>query len=96
MVKVRVELYARLVELAGVNHLTLELPDKACLKDLLERLYQKFGKDFESVVTTPSAEYGHYLGVILINEREAMRLNNLETELKENDRIKIIPPVSGG
>ena len=96
MVKVRVELCARLVELAGVNHLTVDLPNKACLKDLLERLCQRFGKDFEMVILTPSAEYGHYLGVILINEREAMRMNDLETELKENDRIKIVPPVSGG
>ena len=96
MVKVNVKLYSRLEELAGVSGLEIELPENPLLKDLLAMLSKQFGKDFETVVATPSAEYGHYLGVILINERESTRLNGLETELKENDTIRIIPPVSGG
>ena len=96
MVRVKVILYERLVELAGVSYIELELPKKPRLKDLLETLGKKFGKDFENVVATPSDAYGNYLGVILINERESKRLNDLETELKENDVIRIVPPVSGG
>ena len=96
MVKVKVKLYARLADLAGVSDLELELPKKPRLKDLLEILAKRFGRDFQNVVTTPSDAYGHYLGVILINERESTRMSGLETALNENDIIKIIPPVSGG
>ncbi len=96
MIKVRIKLYARLADLAGVSDLKLELPEKARLRDLLETLYKRFGETFESVVTTPSAEYGHYIGVILINERESSRLSGADTELGENDVVRIIPPVSGG
>jgi MoaD family protein len=96
VVKVRVRLYARLVELVGVSNLELEMPGKPRLKDLLKKLSERFGEDFHRVVTSPSDEYGHYFLAILINERDSTRLEGRETELKENDIIKIIPPILGG
>jgi len=96
MVKVNVRLYARLVELAGVSTLELEMPGKPRLKDLLKKLGERFGKDFHRVVTSSSDQYGLYFLAILINEKDSTMLEGRETELKENDIIRIIPPVCGG
>ena len=96
MVKVTVKLYARLMELAGFSNLELEMPGKPCLKDLLENLGERFGKDFKMVLASPSDEYGHYFAAILINDRDFKKLAGLKTELKENDIIRLIPPIFGG
>lgn len=96
MVKVMVKLYARLEELAGFNNLELEISGKPSLKDLLEKLGERFGTDFINVLESSSDEYGHYFSAILINDRDFKKLDGLKTELKENDLIRIIPPIFGG
>jgi hypothetical protein len=71
MVAVTVKLYARLMELASSSsaRLELEMPGKPCLKDLLEKLSERFGTHFKNVLTGPSDEYGHYFLSILISAR---------------------------
>ena len=96
MVKVTVKLYARLIELAGSSNLELEMPEKPYLRDLLEKLGERFGTDFRNILASPSDEYGHYFLSILINDRDFKKLSGLKTELKENDVIRIIPPIFGG
>jgi len=96
MVKVTIKLYARLMELAGSSNLELEMPGKPCLKDLIEKLSERFGTHFKNALTGPSDEYGHYFLSILINDRDFNKLAGFKTELKENDVVKIIPPIFGG
>lgn len=96
MVKVVVKLYARLEELAGFSNLELEISGKPSLKDLLDRLGERFGTDFRNVLESPSDEYGHYSSAILINDRDFKKMDGLKTVLKENDVIRIIPPIFGG
>jgi molybdopterin converting factor small subunit len=84
------------MELAGIGNLELEIPGKPRLQDLLERLSERFGTDFKNVLAVPSDEYGHYFLSILINDRDFKKIGGLKTELKENDVIRLIPPIFGG
>ena len=82
MMKVRVQFYSQLRDLTGVQELDLDLPDKATVNDLLERIYQQ----------TPALRSRDKS--ILVGA--GVEFVDRKYELKPGDEIAIMPPVQGG
>ncbi|TEB16403.1 ThiS family protein [Pelotomaculum sp. FP] len=64
------------------------------LKDLLEKLSEQYGKNFQAKVfqgENLSSEV-----VIMVNGRHVAHLAGLATKLNENDDISIFPVLGGG
>ena len=80
--KVRVQLYSHLRDLAGTSQLDVDLGNGATVSDLLERLYDQFPslrpRDKTILVG---------LGVEFVDRNH---------ELKTGDEISVMPPVQGG
>ncbi len=80
--KVRVKFYSQLRDLAGASELDVELPGKATVTDLLEKLYAKMpalrARDKSILVGA---------GVEFVGRKY---------QLKAGDEISIMPPVQGG
>lgn len=76
----RVRLFAALRELAGTGELELDAPDVA---SLLAELTEKFGEEFGRVLQVSS---------VLVDGEPAPR----ERELRPEDEVAVLPPVSGG
>lgn len=82
--------------LGGSNRITLEVKDGSNLKDLIDVLSEKYGKNFkESILQSGKDEVQPYIK-ILINGRDIEFLKGLLTELKDGDEVVIIPPAGGG
>lgn len=81
-VKVRVQFFSRLRDLAGTPALDLELPAKTTAAQLLEILYAKTPalRDWDKSILVAS-------GVEFVGRDYAV---------KANDEISIMPPVQGG
>jgi molybdopterin converting factor subunit 1 len=75
-------LFARYRDLAGTDHLTIQLPADATARDLIDVL-RASGGGLASLPLQPA---------IAINLSYA----SLDTLLHEGDEIALIPPVSGG
>jgi MoaD family protein len=80
--KVQVELFSHLRDLAGTSKVDIDLAEGAVVSDLLERLYQRFpalrARDRTILVGA---------GVEFVER---------DYKLKPNDEISVMPPVQGG
>ncbi|HSV61896.1 MAG TPA: MoaD/ThiS family protein [Chthoniobacterales bacterium] len=80
--KVHVQFFSRLRDLAGASEMDLEVPVEATVGDLLEKLYS----------TTPSLRAWDKSILVAIGVEFVSR----DYVLKADDHISIMPPVQGG
>jgi molybdopterin converting factor small subunit len=79
---IRVQFYSRLRDLAGASELSIDLPDKATVGDLLTKIYEK-------VPTLRSRDKSILIGA-------GVEFVDRNYELKPGEEISIMPPVQGG
>jgi MoaD family protein len=80
--KVHVELYSQLRDLAGAVELKVDLPADATVADLLEKVYKK-------APTLRSRDKSILVGA-------GVEFVDRNYKLKAGDEISIMPPVQGG
>jgi len=80
--KVRVQLYAQLHHLTGVQTLDVDLAEEAKVSDLLEKLYARFP-------ALRDRDKGILVGV-------GVEFVDRNHKLRPSDEIAIMPPVQGG
>jgi molybdopterin converting factor small subunit len=80
--KVHVQFFSRLRDLAGLSEMELEVPDEAKVAQLLERLYARTPalRDWDKSILVAA-------GVEFVGR---------DYVLSQDDRISIMPPVQGG
>ncbi|HHV52980.1 MAG TPA: MoaD/ThiS family protein [Synergistaceae bacterium] len=90
----RVKLYATLRKAAQRKEVEIT-PSETTARGLLKRLIDLYDAEFEGLLTNEGRELAK--GVIfLVNGRNILHLQGLETPLKEEDAIELFPPVAGG
>jgi MoaD family protein len=80
--KVHVELYSHLRDLAGVAELNVDLPADATVTDLLEKIYEK-------APALRSRDKSILVGA-------GVEFVDRNYKLKAGDEISVMPPVQGG
>ena len=80
--RVRVEFYSQLRDLAGTSELNVDIPAEATVADLLEKIYEK----------TPALRSRDKS--ILVGA--GVEFVDRNYKLKAGDEISIMPPVQGG
>ncbi len=92
MAKVNITFYGALAQTTRDRKVEVE---GSALKDALESLATKYGKLFTDRIYNEEGKIRRFVN-IYINGKDIRFLNHLETELKERDRVSIIPAVGGG
>ena len=80
--KISVQFYAQLRDLAGASELQVDLPDKATVSDLLAKIY-------EQMPALRSRDRSILIGA-------GVEFVDRNYKLKAGDEIAIMPPVQGG
>jgi MoaD family protein len=80
--KVRVKFYSQLRDLAGAPELEVDIPEKAIVADLLEKI-------FAQVPALRARDKSILVGA-------GVEFVDRNYELKANDEISVMPPVQGG
>jgi molybdopterin converting factor small subunit len=108
---VKVRFYASFRELIGHEEVELELCEGSNLRDLLNKLNEKFGPMFEEALaesilqlekastmdsSVTNRSSGSSDSVVLVSEHIVNSENGLNAKLREGDRLTIIPFVAGG
>jgi len=94
---VRVRFFGTLRIVTSTRDLVVILEEENTVRDLLRRLSDKVGPRFQKVVF--ESKDLHILSrnmFIIINGRNIMQLNGLDTRLQNGDVISIVPPITGG
>ncbi|HII61924.1 MoaD family protein [Pyrococcus horikoshii] len=84
MAKVKVKVFATLIEIIGRRIFDEEAED---VEDLLQKIYSKYPKVKEEL------EKGY---IILVNGHNIEHLEGVKTKLKDGDVVSIFPPAGGG
>jgi sulfur-carrier protein len=80
--KIRVQFYAQLRDLAGTPHLEIELPERSTTRQLLERIYRQ-----KPALRAHDKSTLIGIGVDFVDRNY---------EIKLGDEVAIMPPVQGG
>jgi len=94
--KVTVRFHGYFSEEIGFKETMLELKEDNCtLSHVVEKLTEVFGEKAGFIKRRISSPDGARL-IILVNGRNAIYTGWLNTEIRDGDRIDIIPPLVGG
>jgi molybdopterin synthase sulfur carrier subunit len=91
---VRVRFYGMAYEEVGTRELSIELTEGSTVDDLLSIIVKKY-PDLANLVYDKKGVFREYLEVA-VNKTDIIGLDGLETVLKENDAVLIMPPIGGG
>ena len=93
--KVTVKFFTTLREIVGKPQEQIELSETVTVKELLQRLGEKYGENFTRYVYDEKGRVRGHLH-FLINGKSITTRQGLKTKLEENDTLAILPPVGGG
>lgn len=96
MLKVKVTFLGRIRSAIGRREIELKLNRQRTIGDLLEKICETYGERFQTVVLDPKTHKTHRHITILLNDVNILSQENLDTKLKDNDRVTIMPVVAGG
>jgi MoaD family protein len=88
--EIKLLLFGAFRDLAGQRQQVVSIQEGARLSDLLKQLSYKYGSDIQEEVKKTK-----WLR-ILINGREYNLINGMETVLKHQDEVIILPFLAGG
>ena len=92
MAKVNITFYGTLAKITTERKVEV---DGSALKEALESLATKHGKPFTDRIYNEKGKIRRFIN-IYVNGKDIRFLNDLDTEMKEGDKVSIIPAVGGG
>jgi MoaD family protein len=97
VLKVKVEYIGHVRNLIGSGREEeVEIGDEASIADLLRVLFEKYGAAFRKAIYDPKGTDVKSNYIITVNGYLLNQLKGLETKLKNNDHVALLPIVSGG
>ena len=92
---VTVRFFTTLRELARKREEEVELESAVTVGDLMSILSEKHGRQFTDYLYDQKGNVRSYL-MFLVNGKSITTLQGLKTELRDRDKVAILPPVGGG
>jgi len=92
--KVKVEFFGELREIAGEKEKILEFNDPPTICEVLTLLVNIYGRKFEKIIFDEGKLSENY--IFLINGFNVRFLKGPDTILKDGDELAILLPVAGG
>lgn len=95
--RIKIKFYAILREMAGKKELDINLDrNSATVREIIEAIKPEIGeKAYDKIIQFWYVEKGPRI-TILLNGRNIVHLDGLETKVKDGDTLDIFPPAGGG
>lgn len=94
--KIKVKFFALVRELTGKREETVEVDDGSTVRTLLDRLAEEYGAKFQEYLFDPGSTKPRGYLQFLVDGRNIVLMQGLDTVLKEGNSLAILPPVGGG
>jgi sulfur-carrier protein len=96
VITVKVHTILDIKKIIGKGEVEIPLKQGSTVQTLLETLLERWGKALADAVFEPESTRLFPYIRLMVNGRDIAFLNGLETVLREQDEILLLPPVSGG
>jgi MoaD family protein len=93
--KINIKLLGVLHGVSGTSKISLKL-EKPTVRKMMQTLADLLPKEAKKLLANPETNDPQPNMLILINGKEISALKGLETEIKENDEVVLIPVSHGG
>lgn len=90
------ELLSRIGDVAGTDHIELDIAEEETIGSMLERLCDEFGDKFRQVIMDEKSSCVRQQIVIMVNGVNIFIREGLLTRLSEDDVLQIVEAVGGG
>lgn len=90
--RIRVQFFAMFREIVGKREILQSMPSQPTLKEVLKKLAEKYGKDFEETINKTTGQVDVNT-LVMLNGRN---IRETDVKLKDNDLIIITVPAGGG
>lgn len=80
----------------GTESISVALPEEANLRDLLTRLGEVYGNAFQKAVLLPDGTGLAHGTTVLLNGRNVLTPQGLDTRLQQGDCLAILISIGGG
>lgn len=95
MINTKIIFLSLLKDVTRIDEINFPLNDKSTIKNLLEKLTNKFGKIFEKSIFDNSGNLSKYI-IIVLNGKDIRSFKGLDTTVQNNDEILFLPAIAGG
>ena len=95
MIDVKINFLSLLADITKIKELNLSVQENATIKEILERLISKFGKDFERKILDSPKALNKYI-ILGLNGKDIRTLEDLDTIVNHHDEILLLPAIAGG
>ncbi len=95
MIDVKITFLSLLADLTKIKELDLSINENSTIKEILDSLIIKFGKDFESKILDSPNSLSKYI-ILGLNGKDIRTLNDLDTIVNHHDEILLLPAIAGG
>jgi len=89
---VRVLFHGTFREVAGVRETIEEIASGSTIRDVLSRLAEKYGKDFNNIINPETGQI-ELETLVMVNGKSIRRP---DLKLRDNDVVMITVPIGGG
>jgi len=94
--KIKVKFFAHLRQAAGTNELDMEIKEGETIKDLIDRLSNKFGPDFQDRIRDRTTGMLAPFLIMVGREEISTVRGDLNHKLNDGDVVSLLEPVGGG
>ena len=96
MISLKLKTILNFKNIIGKGEIVFPVEEGTMLEETLEKLVETYGRELESNLFNPDDRSLLQHVRLMVNGRDIVFLNGLQTILKEGDEILILPPVAGG
>ena len=93
--KVTVQFEAQLRQVAAINELQVELPDRASVNSALLCVCEQLGEPLHERLLTADGQVRPSV-MVFVNDRPVVSSVNEPHQLIDGDVVLLLPPISGG
>jgi len=95
MIEVKINFLSLLADITKIKELNISIQDNSTIKEILERLVSKFGKNFGRKILDSPNSLNKYI-ILGLNGIDIRTLENLNTIVNHHDEILLLPAIAGG
>lgn len=95
MIYIKIYFLSILADITGKKEINLAVKENSTIKQILEKLILKFGKEFEKTILNSPNDLNKYI-ILGLNGKQIRSLDYLNKVIQEGDEISFLPAIAGG